>query len=148
VSDQPQGWIGVDLDGTLARYDGWKGIEHIGAPIEPIQRLVWELLDAGIEVRIFTARMQNPEALPYIQDWCAVHLGGVLPVTDRKDFSMTYLIDDRTITVEVNTGRFLHAVPDIIEGARTRWTDASGAPPTSFVPSAVSNPQEEETSHG
>jgi len=24
----------VDLDGVLAHYDGWKGIEHIGAPIE------------------------------------------------------------------------------------------------------------------
>ena len=27
------GWIGVDLDGTLAHYDGWKGIEHVGPPI-------------------------------------------------------------------------------------------------------------------
>lgn len=24
------GWIGVDLDGTLAGYDGWVGPEHIG----------------------------------------------------------------------------------------------------------------------
>jgi hypothetical protein len=29
------GWIGVDLDGTLAHYDGWKGIDHIGEPIKP-----------------------------------------------------------------------------------------------------------------
>lgn len=27
------GWIGVDLDGTLAFYDSWRGIDHIGAPI-------------------------------------------------------------------------------------------------------------------
>lgn len=27
-----QGWIGVDLDGTLAEYHGWKGAEHIGQP--------------------------------------------------------------------------------------------------------------------
>ena len=26
-------WIGVDLDGTLATYDRWRGIEHIGDPI-------------------------------------------------------------------------------------------------------------------
>ena len=26
-------WIGVDLDGTLAEWDGWKGHEHIGPPI-------------------------------------------------------------------------------------------------------------------
>lgn len=30
------GWIGVDLDGTLAEYTGWKGVEHIGEPITPI----------------------------------------------------------------------------------------------------------------
>ena len=27
------GWIGVDLDGTLAFYDMWRGMEHIGKPI-------------------------------------------------------------------------------------------------------------------
>ena len=26
-----KGWYGFDLDGTLAKYDGWKGIDHIGA---------------------------------------------------------------------------------------------------------------------
>jgi len=26
-------WIGVDLDGTLAEYGDWIGIEHIGKPI-------------------------------------------------------------------------------------------------------------------
>lgn len=31
MSDKP--WLGVDLDGTLAVYDKWRGIEHIGAPI-------------------------------------------------------------------------------------------------------------------
>jgi len=27
-----KGWVGVDLDGTLAHYDGWKGADHIGEP--------------------------------------------------------------------------------------------------------------------
>ena len=27
------GWIAVDLDGTLAYYDVWRGEEHIGSPI-------------------------------------------------------------------------------------------------------------------
>lgn len=31
-----KGWIGVDLDGTLAEYDGWKGPDEIGAPVEPM----------------------------------------------------------------------------------------------------------------
>lgn len=30
------GWIGVDLDGTLAHYDHWRGETHIGPPIAPM----------------------------------------------------------------------------------------------------------------
>jgi len=33
-------WIGVDLDGTLAHYDGWKGPTHIGAPIHKMVQRV------------------------------------------------------------------------------------------------------------
>ena len=29
-------WIGVDLDGTLAHYTGWRGEDHIGKPILPM----------------------------------------------------------------------------------------------------------------
>ena len=36
-------WIGFDLDGTLAEYDGWKGIEHIGKPIKPMCDLIKKL---------------------------------------------------------------------------------------------------------
>ena len=28
-----KGWIGVDLDGTLARYEGWAGSHDMGEPI-------------------------------------------------------------------------------------------------------------------
>ena len=31
--DKSKAWIGTDLDGTLAKYDGWKGWQHIGDPI-------------------------------------------------------------------------------------------------------------------
>lgn len=42
-----QGWLGVDLDGTLAEYTGWKGASHIGAPIKPMQIRVLRWLAAG-----------------------------------------------------------------------------------------------------
>ena len=29
------GWIGVDFDGTLATYTGWKGATVLGEPLEP-----------------------------------------------------------------------------------------------------------------
>jgi hypothetical protein len=54
------GWIGVDLDGTLAHYDGWKGADHIGAPIPVMVERVKGWLAEGKTVKIFTARVYCP----------------------------------------------------------------------------------------
>ena len=40
-------WTGFDLDGTLAEYDGWKGIEHVGKPIKPMCDLIKKLHSDG-----------------------------------------------------------------------------------------------------
>jgi hypothetical protein len=107
-------WIGVDLDGTLAYYDTWKGPEHIGRPIEPMVRRVKYWLAEGKEVRIFTARAYSdgtPErdriamiAVMAIENWCAEHIGRVLPVTCVKDYAMKEVWDDRAIQVVENMG--------------------------------------------
>jgi hypothetical protein len=55
-----QGWIGVDLDGTLAHYDGWKGADHIGEPIPAMVERVKRWLAEGKTVKIFTARVYCP----------------------------------------------------------------------------------------
>ena len=108
------GWIGVDLDGTLARYDGWKGIDHIGEPIEEMKARVLGWLGVGIEVRIFTARVGDQKdsrdveaARKHVEDWCEKHIGTRLQVTNLKDFGMIELWDDRAVRVEFNTGRRL-----------------------------------------
>lgn len=118
-----QGWIGVDLDGTLAHYDGWKGPEHIGEPIPLMVKRVKRWLAEGKDVRIFTARVDGGEVAAetnhadapkmrdvatvrsFIEAWCLEHLGRVLPVTNRKDYGMIQLWDDRCVQVEENTGR-------------------------------------------
>lgn len=103
------GWIGVDLDGTLAKYDGWDG--SIGEPIPAMAERVREWLANDREVRIFTARVGSgdPEEAEYerkhIQDWTEKHFGKRLTVTATKDFAMVELWDDRCIQVEINTGR-------------------------------------------
>lgn len=105
-----QGWVGVDLDGTLAHYDGWRGPEHIGAPIPLMVERVQRWLAAGQEVRIFTARvsMRDPgeraQAVAVIQAWCQTHLGRSLAVTHEKDFFMRELWDDRCKQVLPNVG--------------------------------------------
>lgn len=100
-----KGWIGVDLDGTLAHYDEWRGVEHIGEPIALMVTRVKQWLNEGKEVRIFTARIaMNDLAMPFILDWCINHLGVKLPVTFEKDYAMTELWDDRAVQVIPNTG--------------------------------------------
>jgi hypothetical protein len=98
-------WIGVDLDGTLAYYDGWKGASHIGEPIPEMVGRVHRWLSEGKVVKIFTARAEDPENIPFIQDWCKRHIGEELPITNTKDFGMVELWDDRCVQVVPNEGR-------------------------------------------
>lgn len=125
-----QGWIAVDLDGTLAEYDHWRGPEHIGAPIPAMIRRVKNWIAEGKDVRIFTARadggevaiaMGNPDGeavrdvarvIGFIQDWTEQHLGVRLSVTNRKDYGMIELWDDRAVQIECNTGRRMDNEPD------------------------------------
>jgi len=115
-----EGWIGVDLDGTLAHYDQWEGLDVIGAPVAVMVARVRQWIDDGVEVRIFTARVSSPElrekARPAIEAWCLEHLGCVLPITATKDFGMQELWDDRVVQVECNTGRRL------VKDPREPWT--------------------------
>lgn len=62
-----RGWYGFDLDGTLAKYDGWKGIDHIGEPVKPMVDLIKRMRDEGKVVKILTARVApraNAETRP------------------------------------------------------------------------------------
>ena len=97
------GWIGVDLDGTLAHYDRWRGTDHIGSPVPAMRVRVIRWLAEGRDVRIMTAR--NEGSYPAIRRWCVKHVGRALPITNTKDFGMIELWDDRAVQVEPNTGR-------------------------------------------
>ncbi len=113
------GWIGVDLDGTLAHYEGWQGETHIGAPISAMVERVKRWLGKGYEVRIFTARVSHPDqaaaAADAIKAWCLDHIGVALPITNVKDYAMIELWDDRAVQVVRNTGEPV--------GASTRGLD-------------------------
>lgn len=106
-------WVGYDLDGTLAYYDGWKGSEHIGEPVPKILQMLKDDLAAGEEVRIFTARVAEDDELTVqekvniIQDWTELHIGERLPVTCIKDPGMKRLYDDKAIRVVVNAAQRL-----------------------------------------
>jgi hypothetical protein len=99
------GWIGVDLDGTLAYYSGWKGPKHIGDPVPVMAMRVRNWLAQGREVRIFTARACVPTYVRHVENWSKTHFGVKLTVTNTKDFAMLELWDDRCVRVHMNTGQ-------------------------------------------
>ena len=92
-------WIGVDLDGTLAEWDGWKGHEHIGPPIPAMLERVKRWIKMDIEVRIFTARASVPDHIPPVEQWLEKNGLGGLRVTNQKDYKMLQLWDDRCVQV-------------------------------------------------
>lgn len=97
------GWIGVDLDGTLAEYHGWCD-GAIGKPVDKMMQRVKAWVADGREVRIFTARAATPELVPQVEEWLAEHGIAGLAVTNVKDFGMIELWDDRCVQVIPNTG--------------------------------------------
>lgn len=103
------GWVGVDLDGTLAEYNGWKGAEHIGKPIPLMMERVKKWIAEGVTVKIFTARAFIPEQIPYVEQWLIKNGLPPLEVTNIKDFGMIELWDDRAVSVKTNTGMALNA---------------------------------------
>jgi hypothetical protein len=122
MTQKERGWIGVDLDGTLVQYNGWKGNDHIGDPIWPMILRVRQWIKEGKEVKIFTARVgtgagysehsnetDTQEFADYqralIQDWTEEMFGVRLEVTAQKDWAMLELWDDRAVQVVPNTGR-------------------------------------------
>lgn len=103
------GWYAVDLDSTLAYYDGWQGPEHIGEPVPLMAARVETWLEEGKTVKVFTARAASSYqhrdiAITAIQDWTEQHFGVRLEVTAEKDFGMIQLWDDRARQVRENTG--------------------------------------------
>lgn len=106
-------WIGVDLDKTLAEYHDYVSHTHIGKPIPKMVERVKKFLDDQIAVKIFTARVADPdptkrlEIIEAIDTWCTEVFGRTLPVTCIKDYGMVRLYDDRAIQVEPNTGELI-----------------------------------------
>lgn len=97
-------WIGVDLDGTLARDLGSARGDDIGSPIEPMLVRVQKWIAEGRTVKIFTARASSPRQVVAIKEWLASCGLPDLEVTNVKDLHMIELWDDRCVQVTTNLG--------------------------------------------
>ncbi|WP_397384050.1 hypothetical protein, partial [Prosthecobacter sp.] len=98
------GWIGVDLDGTLARSDPAKSPNYIGAPVPQMIKRVRYWIKTGRTVKIFTSRAGDPDDEIRINQWCVRHGLPELEITNRKDHKMLALWDHRAVGLVRNLG--------------------------------------------
>jgi hypothetical protein len=130
-------WIGFDLDGTLAHYDRWRGVEHIGAPLPAMCQRAKTLASYGFVIKIVTARVgaafpeQIEPAKTAIALWCAAHLGFIPEVTAAKDQMMMHLFDDRAIQCVPNVGKTVREHLDDI--VTTHTTGLRGEHPSASL---------------
>lgn len=109
-------WIGFDLDGTLAAVEDCSPPFPIGKPLPRMMARVFELLDAGVDVKIFTARANDPGQVVRVNAWLDAQGIGHLPVTATKDFMMIRCFDDRAIQVLSSADKLLSEtslIPDL-----------------------------------
>lgn len=114
-------WVGVDLDGTLARGEDdpkkWS-MATVGEPILPMVAKVKALMESGVTVKIFTARVgglysdninariQAELARRVVAAWTKEVFGFELEVVAYKDMDTLEIWDDIAISVVRNTGEF------------------------------------------
>jgi hypothetical protein len=106
-------WVGVDFDGTLARDDAPGHFDPpypLGEPIPHMLAMVRSLQQAGVQVKIFSARACEPESVPVIQEWAEKHGLGRMEVTNSKDFELVRFFDDRALQVLPNQGRTVRSL--------------------------------------
>jgi len=108
---QEKGWIGFDLDGTLAIKDFENGnfpddkVPPIGEPIESMINIVKEYINKGENVKIFSARVSHGSGeIDKIKSWCLKHIGIELDATNVKDPMCKKIYDDIAVQVIKNKG--------------------------------------------
>ncbi len=107
ISPNEKGWIGVDLDGTLAFHDSYSPMIKIGDPVPLMLKRVKNMVEQGHRVKIFTARAQDSDQILLIRKWLLKNGLPSLEITNIKDYNMIKLFDDRAVQVEANTGKLI-----------------------------------------
>lgn len=107
--EERKGWIGMDLDGTLAYDDPLSGMSKIGDPVPKMLALVRKFQKEGYRVKIFTARASDSRQVPLIREWLKQNGLPDFEITNIKDYEMIRLYDDRAVQVIPNTGELVGA---------------------------------------
>jgi len=97
----------VDFDGVIAEYDGFKGADVFGAPIEGAKEALQKMKKEGWLVIIFTTRLPDKKFKEYLSIWGIPYdyinkNPEQYPNTNKGKPAANVYIDDRAITFEGN----------------------------------------------
>ena len=94
-------WIGFDFDGVLSQPDRTKpySLQDLGLPINEMVEIAKMFIEAGVSIRVFTARASEAHMIPKIQQWTQQYGLGMLTITNTKDYGMLRFYDDRAIQI-------------------------------------------------
>lgn len=124
MKPETDGYILVDMDGTLAEYTTWTPWNEFGKPIPQMVARIKQWLAEGKDVRIFTARVPRDDTAVQTcrltgEKWTGVDMkheiaayteqvvGQRLRSQCWKDFYCLEIWDDRAVGVVANTGETL-----------------------------------------
>lgn len=113
----------VDLDGVLAKYDGWCGVHHIGEPIPGAKEFLKKLYKIS-NVIIFSARCGShnepdvEEATNIIRKWLDKHEFSYDEIYVRKGKPLaSAYVDDRAVVCrpQLNMCVYNEAIDKVLE---------------------------------
>lgn len=92
--------LGIDLDGTLLKYSGFKGDDVFGAALPGAKAWVRGLYRAGVKMWVFTARATGPVrrlAVAHALFEAGFDAGMFEGITNIKRADFTWIVDDRAM---------------------------------------------------
>ena len=94
--------IAIDFDGTIAKYDGYKGWSDVGEPMPEALQFLRTVAKIGYPLAIFSARARDPKGKQAIEQWVKKHkLDDIIElVTHEKLPDFILIVDDRAIRIE------------------------------------------------
>lgn len=108
------GTILLDIDGTVTDHNNTVSVHEdmssLGYPVDRMVKEVRKLLNAGEDVRIFTARTSytgpgRAKMIEAIDNLCRELFGQTMPIQQSKDLWTKAIIDDVAVQIIPDTGK-------------------------------------------
>jgi phosphomevalonate kinase len=114
----------VDFDGTIAKYDGWKGVDNFGEPIPGAREGLNWLRDKGFQICVWTTRGNKDKIWDWLEDnQMPFDYINDAPVFDHQNPGKPpakYFIDDRAVRFEGSWLRVRRQIEELEEIEHTR----------------------------